>query len=366
MFKRLIATLLVLTMLLPLGVSALAATTQSAEYRVATASVNVRTGPSSAQYPAIGSLKKGQIVKYLGKDGNWSKISYGDTIGYVFSEYLTDPINQPTKYYRSATTGVNIRSGPGSLQYPVIGTLKKGEKVQYLGDSGSWAMVLYSGDIGFVFGKYLSDAMTDGGGASPEQYRVATANVNIRTGPNSIKYPAIGSLKKGQLIKYLGKSGNWSKISYHNTVGYVFSQYLADPVSQSAPYYRNATANVNVRSGPSSSQYPVIGALKQGEKVQYLGDSGNWAMVLYKGGIGFVFNKYLSGVTTDSGAAAPEQYRIATTNVNVRTGPNSTRYPVMGSLKKGEKVQYLSASGNWSKVLFNGQIGYVFSKYLSK
>ena len=156
MLKRLLATLVTLTLLLSFGASALAAAAQTAEYRVATANVNVRTGPNSSKYPAIGALKKGQVVKYLGKDGNWSKIAYGDGTGYVFSEYLADPLSQSAKVYRSATANVNVRSGPNSTQYGAIGALKKGEQVQYLGSIGSWSMVAYKDGIGFVFSKYLS------------------------------------------------------------------------------------------------------------------------------------------------------------------------------------------------------------------
>lgn len=292
MLKRTLATLLAATLLLLLGAPALAATTQ-AEYRVATTNVNVRSGPSSSKYPVIGSLKKGELVTYLGKDGSWSKIAYQNGVGYVFSQYLADLINTPVKYYRTATANVNVRSGPNSTAYPVIGSLKKGETVQYLGMTGSWALVLYKGDIGFVFGKYLGPKTTDSG-AVPAQFRMATTNVNVRTGPSSTKYPAIGALKKGETVQCLGVSGSWTQVLYKGETAYVFSAYLTDVPAPSPAEYRTATANVNVRTGPNSANYPVMGVLAKGEKVQYLGVSGNWTQVLYKGQIGYVFTKYLA------------------------------------------------------------------------
>lgn len=290
MLKRMLAALIAATLLLLLGAPALAATAQ-AEYRIATANVNVRSGPSSEKYPVIGSLKKGELVTYLGKEGSWSKVSYQNGIGYVFSQYLADPINTPVKYYRTATANVNVRSGPNSTAYPVIGSLKKGETVQYLGMTGSWCLVLYKGDIGFVFSKYLGEKTTDSSNA-PAQFRMATTNVNVRTGPNSAKYPAIGALKKGETVQCTGVSGSWTQVLYKGETAYVFSKYLTDAPAPAE--YRAANANVNVRTGPSSEKYPVIGYLVKGEKVQYLGVSGNWTQVLYKGQVGYVFTKYLA------------------------------------------------------------------------
>ncbi len=250
MFKKLIAAVLTATMLLLFAAPALAATTQAAEYRIATTNVNVRTGPNSAKYPAIGYLVKGELVTYLGKTGDWSKIAYKNGTGYVFSKYLMDPLTQTPKYYRSATEPVNVRTGPDSAKYPVIGSLKKGETVQYLGDSGNWAMVLYKGKIGFVHSSYLTRPTTGGGSTptpAPTQYRFATTAVNVRTGPNSAKYPAMGYLNKGEKVQYLGALGDWSKVLFQGKIGYVYSKYLVEQPASTSPSVKATAENSNVR-----------------------------------------------------------------------------------------------------------------------
>lgn len=254
MFKKLIAAVLTATMLLLLAVPALAATTQKAEYRIATTNVNVRTGPHSTKYPAIGYLVKGELVTYLGKTGDWSKIAYKNGTGYVFSKYLINPVSQTPKYYRSATEAVNVRTGPDSKKYAVIGSLKKGDTVQYLGDSGNWAMVLYKGDIGFVYSKYLTKATTSTTPTpaptptpTPTQYRYATTAVNVRTGPGSNKYPAMGFLNKGEMVQYLGASGNWSKVLFNGKVGYVYSKYLTEKPASTTNPVKSTAEGGNVR-----------------------------------------------------------------------------------------------------------------------
>jgi len=52
-------------------------------------------------------------------------------------------------------------------------------------------------------------------------------------------------------------------------------------------------------------------------------------------------------------------------DVNVRKGP-STSYGKLGQLDKGDKVTFISKSGSWSKVEYNGQTAYVYSKYLKE
>lgn len=69
-----------------------------------------------------------------------------------------------------------------------------------------------------------------------------------------------------------------------------------------------------------------------------------------------------TGMTT---AFADTEYRVITADaVNFRSGP-STSYSVIGKLSRGDKVEVISTSNGWSKIKYDGQIGYVSSKYLS-
>lgn len=63
-------------------------------------------------------------------------------------------------------------------------------------------------------------------------------------------------------------------------------------------------------------------------------------------------------------AAYAASYRYATEPVMFRTGP-SVKYYAITELQTGDQVEFLGTSGNWSKVKWNGQTGYVFTKYLS-
>ena len=51
--------------------------------------------------------------------------------------------------------------------------------------------------------------------------------------------------------------------------------------------------------------------------------------------------------------------------LNFRSGP-STSYSIISTLSKGTKVEVISTTNNWSKIIYDGKIGYVSSEYLSK
>lgn len=123
-----------------------------------------------------------------------------------------------------------------------------------------------------------------------------------------------------------------------------------------ATEYKVITADaVNFRSGPSTS-YSSLGSFNKGDKVEYLGTSGSWVQVKYDNKTGYVYGSYV-------GDYSYTKYVIATT-LNVRSGAG-TSYSVLGSLSKGTKVEVISTTNGWSKINYNGSIGYVSSQYLS-
>ncbi len=210
-----------------------------------------------------------------------------------------------TTAYVQATANVNVRSGPGT-GYSKLGQLTKGQTVEKLGVSGSWTKINYNGETAYVSTRYLKDILSsESASASNVQ---ATANVYVRSGPGT-GYSKLGQLIKGQTVEKLGTSGSWTKISYNGKTAYVSSQYLK-PVSSSSSSgsttsttYMEATANVNVRSGPGTS-YSKLGQLYKGTIVPKLGTSGSWTKIIYNSQTAYVSSQYLktSSYTGDTGS----------------------------------------------------------------
>ncbi|SMC71926.1 SH3 domain-containing protein [Papillibacter cinnamivorans] len=118
-----------------------------------------------------------------------------------------------------------------------------------------------------------------------------------------------------------------------------------------------SSGSLNVRASASSSGTRLT-SLSKGTYVTLISKSGSWWKVEYaSGSYGYVSAGYIT--VTESSASA-----VTAGSLNVRTGAG-TSYSVKGTLSYGKTVLVLSASGNWSKILYNGsQVGYVSSTYL--
>lgn len=145
-----------------------------------------------------------------------------------------------------------------------------------------------------------------------------------------------------------------SSVMLHAGMNTSFAEQTADTE------YRLITADsVNFRSGPSTN-YSSICKLNKGDKVEYIGVSGSWIKVKFEGKTGYVYGSYVGEYTSTSLSI---KY-VTASSLNVRKGA-STSYSVIGTLSKGAKVEVISTSNGWSKIKYNGSVGYVSSKYLS-
>ena len=128
------------------------------------------------------------------------------------------------------------------------------------------------------------------------EYKVITADaVNFRSGP-STSYSSLGSFNKGDKVEYLGTSGSWVKVKYNNKTGYVYGSYVGNYATKTK--YVTATT-LNVRSGAGTS-YSVLGSLSKGTKVEVISTTNGWSKINYNGSIGYVSSQYLSSSSTDS------------------------------------------------------------------
>ncbi len=215
-------------------------------------------------------------------------------------------------------SSLNFRSGP-STSHSIIGSLQKGQQVEYISESGSWAKVKYNGVTGYVHGDYLTKSTSTGISTSQgtTQYVNSTSGLNVRSGAGTT-YSKLGTLEYKEKVTVLSTSNGWAKINYNGQTGYVSSSYLQTTVpggttsennnssTTTTVKYVNATSGLNVRSGAGTS-YSKIGSLDYKEKVTVLSTSNGWSKINYKGQAGYVSSSYLqstvpSGSTSNSGS----------------------------------------------------------------
>jgi uncharacterized protein YgiM (DUF1202 family) len=201
-----------------------------------TSSVNVRSGPGT-NYAVIGSAPKGTVYAVTGQSGSWYKIVYGSKTGYISASYFSvssaPPVENPptaqTGTVVNCTSGVNVRSGPGT-SYSIIGSAPKGATYTVTGQSGSWYKIVYGSKTGYISASYFSVSSAPPVENPPTAQTGTVVNctsgVNVRSGPGT-SYSIIGTAPKGATYTVTGQSGSWYKIVYGSKTGYISGSYFS-------------------------------------------------------------------------------------------------------------------------------------------
>ncbi len=201
-------------------------------------------------------------------------------------------------------------------------------------------------------------------------YRTIKGNsVNFRQGPGT-NYSSIGKLNTGDKVEYIETVGSWTKIKYNGTEGFVHSDYVSGSTGteedNTVKGNKQVTGNsVNFRQGPGTS-YSVIKTLNKGTQVGVISESNGWSKISCNGTVGYISSQYLGDINSGGGQednTVKENKQVTASSVNFRQGPG-TNHSVIRSLSRGTQVGVISESNGWSKINYNGTIGYVSSQYL--
>lgn len=141
----------------------------------------------------------------------------------------------------------------------------------------------------------------------------------------------------------------------------LFFSIVSSANAASCPDTIVATTDKGIRTGPGAS-FPLCGTMYANTSAAVLGISGSWYQVSYEGITGYITKNYTrsdsNGATLSVGS-----YVTVSRTVNVRTGPNAS-FSRIGTLRGGSEVEKLGTSGVWTKVKFNGLVGYIPTMYV--
>lgn len=254
----------------------------------------------------LGTAKKGETYTVLGTSGNWVKIDYNGKDGFVFNRYIRIngaaedvPVEGKEGRIFNCKVAANVREKATSKS-KLLGTAKRGETYKVLATAGSWVKIQYGKSVeGYVYKTYIR--ITDEGAEPTPTGRTATI-VNCKVAANvrakaTSKSKLLGTVKNGETYDVLGTSGNWVKIDYDGTAGYVFKRYVKidgteeDPIEGKTGTIR-CNNHVNIRA-KATKYSTLLGTAKNGETFTVKGRSGNWIKIDYKGKTGYVYKTYI-------------------------------------------------------------------------
>ena len=220
---------------------------------------------------------------------------------------------------------------------------------------------------------YANEVVQDGKAARANKTGVITANVlNVRQAA-STGSSVLGTLKKGATVTIIGESGAWYQISYQGKNAYVSKEYV-NVQGETKTGTIKVSSVLNVRSGAGTG-YSVIGTLKNGAKVNITGESNGFYQIDFNGKKGYVSKEYVQ-VSTSSNSGSSNSGgntqvtvigtgTVTTDVLNVRKGAG-TNYGVIGTVKRGDKLQVIEKLSNgWLKIKFGSGTGYVSASYVT-
>lgn len=170
----------------------------------------------------------------------------------------------------------------------------------------------------------------------------ARSSVYVRSGAG-MDNEILGVLGEGDGVMATGKKqGSWIEVNYDGKTGYVGGSYLT------SEYVPENTA------GGSGSGSAGSGSNTSGSS----GSTGSGGNTSGSGG------GNSSGGNSGPAVIVTSGTMYAKAGVNVRGGAGK-EYDVLGAINTGESIGVTgNASGNWTEVVYGGQIGYIYSSYL--
>ena len=149
----------------------------------------------------------------------------------------------------------------------------------------------------------------------------------------------------------------------------------AEPVSEDPTILHSACQaktldTINVRSSDSETA-DKLGKLQRGTVIDVIEIRVNgWSKINYQGKEAYVKSDYLEVIAPPEEAGVGENVAngtvVAKTTVNVRSEANTTSTRI-GQVVEGTSIEWIAdVDGGFSKVIYQGKVGYIKSEYLDK
>lgn len=214
-----------------------------ARVNTVTGGLNLRETPNGTR---IAVIPQNAVIGVITKGADWSRVKYGDKVGYVMTKFLADTTATPApstpapgntlQCYGKVTTanggGLNMRSGPATT-YGRIASIKNGGVVEVYDKGAVWSRIKYNGTFGYVMSQYLTfsaerpsenpDPVIPSGAKA--QVNTTAGSLNMRAGMGKT-YAVVTQIPQKAYVEVLTYGPSWCYVSYNGLKGYVMTTYL--------------------------------------------------------------------------------------------------------------------------------------------
>lgn len=271
----------------------------------------LREGPGLS-YPILETLKDGEPLQSLAKEGDWIQVRKGNQQGWV-AAWLVKSASKKTaastkKTIISQVNNLNLRAEP-SLSAAVLTKISSGTEAQFLQQQQDWIQIQYQGLTGWVSSEYVTtneatvlqtsdtskEATVTSSANDPNTFTVNVNAVNIRKKPD-LTAKNLGLAKIGEHFTVLSRNHNWVEIEYENgKKGWIYSFYGTFTKQKTAQKSTSKSASssddnvtiiyngTNLRGNPTTDS-DVVTRANAGDTYPIVGTEGDWYKVAVSGG----------------------------------------------------------------------------------
>ncbi len=286
----------------------------------------LREGPGLS-YPILTTLKEGQFLSSIEKQGDWIHVTVDGKEGWVASWLTKANSTNMDEQSQSKTViaqvdRLNVRSEP-SLSATVYTQLFIGAEAQFLQQAGDWVKIQYGDIIGWVSASYVAinentteqPIETDENNDvvdeqtqpiivenDPNTFTIVVDEVNIRKKAD-LNAKKLGVATKGQQFKVLDRENNWVQIQYsEKKTGWIYSFYgtftvqqeqPADPLTPSTEKVTIIYNGTNIREAASTNAN-VVQRANAGEQFTIVDQEGDWYKINLGQQVAYVSNSVVT------------------------------------------------------------------------
>ena len=173
------------------------------------------------------------------------------------------------------------------------------------------------------------------------------ANILVRSKP-STESASIGKVKDGDVVTVLATQDGWAQIVFDSGVGYIYKKYLSN-AGTTYNYIMNFTsASGKTYTLGATVEQRLAGENALADEIRSYYSSANFMDYLDKADVTYA--------TVNTGAED--------VSLNLRAEADA-QGDVLDQIANGTSMRVLEQGEEWTKVAYNGDIGYLMSQYLS-
>ena len=265
------------------------------------------------------------------------------------------------------TDNLKLRQS-ASTSSPIVDIASKDDCVVVVSKVGSWYKVIYNLQEGYMYGIYL-DVLTREN-AELGYGRVTGDKVNVRQGAGT-GYRAVGLATKGDMAYIIGLNSGWYKIIFNDRISYIRSDYME---LTEIPYENEDSEKEPLffRKGRSTGTVPSADALKPAPTEPKPTEPAPTEPKPTEPAP--TEPKPTEPAPTEPKPTEPETTKpqliygagFVTASGGLRLRAQATtNSAILDTAQRNEVVVVLSKEGDWYKVNYNLQEGYMHSDYVS-